>query len=770
MTTKKTAPSSTDPACPLAVPAGRLPQPMVVALARPWGLPTTTDAAELARAIGERERVQARLARVSEHGLVALALLVEMGGSSPPSVLARAMTTRVPCSQEEALDAIDEVLSSALAITATRAWHDERVELLSPAAERVAELLGALGLPTAAPPPARGVDAPDPELRDAVALSLACAHRTLRATRSGEVNRSSVKPFAKAIGSTPERVEALVEHATPWLDLLPEPGGFVPNLDELRAFAREGTVAGHFADRAFSHVGEAWVSVEALARALRRAVARAPLRSGWGTTDAHAEVVVRVARATGWVVAEHAGHAWVRRPRPGDPESPDGHVTPNLEVMLGPKVALARLVEIGLGAELVRLDRVLTYRITAQSVRRGLEHGLDVERFFEALAGASRHGVPDNVAATVRDFARGVARVRRAWLVELPAPLAARAFAELGPERARLLGEGCIAVDEVVPERTLVAALERAGARPVVALATERDEDARERDPSAGPEVSADDLAAPQGDAAIARRIERARAEGWAGSRQMLARSREAGATMHAQDPLATLELWRRRAHRDPRTAPATLGLLDALASRVRATSADLDRWIASLPARERADAQLRAARVSPVLPWVLLPANDRAAVLARARSIEELSALARQVPASRLEPSAPALLARFAASPYADHECAEGPRGAPAEVAEARPPRAAAPERRSPAPGASALAPLPMASRLRWLEERAHAGDLVHLEVLQGDAREVLEVTIDRIVKRGVQRVVLCTEPDEEHGHALTLERIVAGAVVSAG
>jgi hypothetical protein len=77
------------------------------------------------------------------------------------------------------------------------------------------------------------------------------------------------------------------------------------------------------------------------------------------------------------------GETWVRRAAsPADP-SGDGHVTPSFEVLLGPGASLDIVAAIGLGRELMGLDRVLTFRITPESVAAGLGCGLDPARLLE---------------------------------------------------------------------------------------------------------------------------------------------------------------------------------------------------------------------------------------------------------------------------------------------------------------------------------------------------------------------------------------------------
>jgi hypothetical protein len=117
------------------------------------------------------------------------------------------------------------------------------------------------------------------------------------------VNRGSAKPFAKALGVTPERVDELVDVCGSWLD--PTSAGLLPRLAALRAFARTGSRDEGAEPPVFSLIGHAWVSAEGAARALRRAIVRGPLRGTWNVFDTAADGLARQAVVAGFVVVEH---------------------------------------------------------------------------------------------------------------------------------------------------------------------------------------------------------------------------------------------------------------------------------------------------------------------------------------------------------------------------------------------------------------------------------------------------------------------------------
>jgi hypothetical protein len=90
--------------------------------------------------------------------------------------------------------------------------------------------------------------------------------------------------------------------------------------------------------------------------------------------------------------------------------------------MLGPSADLETVAAVGLFAELVRFDRVISYRITRESVANAAALGVGAESILATLALVGPHGVPENVAATIHDFA-GAARTGElvlGWHLVLP--------------------------------------------------------------------------------------------------------------------------------------------------------------------------------------------------------------------------------------------------------------------------------------------------------------------------------------------------------------
>jgi|GEM_PF-5164523 len=117
-------------------------------------------------------------------------------------------------------------------------------------------------------------------------------------------------------------------------------------------------------------------------------------------------------------------------------------VQPNFDVVVyDPDERNDLLYQIDRFAERVSIDRLAIYRITHESLSAGLQLGLAAEDILALLEGAARAPVPQNVAVTLRDWARRfdeVQFVRNAWLLEAPTSSALDRWLE-DPELAAAL-------------------------------------------------------------------------------------------------------------------------------------------------------------------------------------------------------------------------------------------------------------------------------------------------------------------------------------------
>ncbi|MBN1772048.1 MAG: helicase-associated domain-containing protein [Deltaproteobacteria bacterium] len=151
------------------------------------------------------------------------------------------------------------------------------------------------------------------------------------------------------------------------------------------------------------------------------------------------------------------------------------YVQPNFEVLLPPETDVARALGIASIAEVRRIEDVATLVLTPAAVRRARDNGLGREEILAALEAVAPGAVPQNVAATVADWAGGpkAARLIDGAVLYCPDPAGA-AKARTSPEVAGLLGPevgpGIWAIDRFQLNR-LAAALGTAGiehvARPI---------------------------------------------------------------------------------------------------------------------------------------------------------------------------------------------------------------------------------------------------------------------------------------------------------------
>ena len=117
------------------------------------------------------------------------------------------------------------------------------------------------------------------------------------------------------------------------------------------------------------------------------------------------------------------------------------YVQPNFEVLLPPDADFAAALGVASIAELRRVEDVALLAVTPASVRRARDNGLGREEILGALEAVAPGAVPQNVAATVAQWAGGprAARLVDAAVLYCPDPGAAAA-ARAAPGVASLLG------------------------------------------------------------------------------------------------------------------------------------------------------------------------------------------------------------------------------------------------------------------------------------------------------------------------------------------
>ncbi|MGE0785091.1 MAG: helicase-associated domain-containing protein [Sandaracinaceae bacterium] len=444
------------------------------------------------------------LRRAPPLSLAVLEVLVERSGMVAASEVAATLEDRLGAPGLAVEKATTWLVMEGLALQVTTLSPDGRgqqncVRLLKPNAAAIVPLVDGVSLPAVRLSPASlepanetsGDPPSDDELaermrrRDLVVRLASCVHARVKANRSGVANRTSLKRLAPQIGIGALELEELFDRAVSAGVLVTSRAELVtPSVDALRRIARGELVLDDELDATRARGALAatpdWIAVEALVRAATRTEAW-PAFAYYAPTPHEDEQEARseIGAMTGVVRATHDGAEYVRLRRLGDPRTGDGHVTPSFEVMLGPAADPELAVVLALAAEPVRIDRVVTLKLTPQSVAAASTKGIGEDAILDALARVGRHALADNVTHSVRDWARRTRtmEVRRVWAVELSAPdvaetaastLGARVIARPSPtlllvegdERsdptARLLKAGIAersSGDELAPER-----------------------------------------------------------------------------------------------------------------------------------------------------------------------------------------------------------------------------------------------------------------------------------------------------------------------------
>jgi len=154
--------------------------------------------------------------------------------------------------------------------------------------------------------------------------------------------------------------------------------------------------------------------------------------------------------------------AVARRPIEG---APSGHVTPSFEVILPPESPLIDIVRVGACCEWERLDRAIVARIKKSSIARAVTGGASAGQILEQLDAASRHPIPQNVEAAVRDWAGSVisATIATGHVIVVDPSARARVVSALAKLDARELAPGVLVVGDGTELRAITFALTRAG-------------------------------------------------------------------------------------------------------------------------------------------------------------------------------------------------------------------------------------------------------------------------------------------------------------------
>lgn len=386
--------------------------------------------------------------------LALLSLLVEAGGLMLEHELACAAREDFGMSANDCRVAVDPAIASMLVVPLRVRGDEIAFAVVLPAGTLIAPLVANLELCELATAAFVASESPAQNARTFLAACLALRHFDLKLTHEGRPHRGAIKRLAKQGGLDEASLEAMLVTG---LDLgmvslegelmRPDtvalagaaigryPG--VPALAELQALLAGGPVAS-----------------AALVRSLRRRAEREHVSLLGGDALAY---------LPGFEVGTVDGVAAVTR---GTLEGvASGHVMPSFEVFLAPESRLLDVVHVGACCEWVRVDRAIVARITKPSIARAVAGGSSAGQILEQLAAASRHPIPQNVEAAIRDWAGSVvsAAIATGHVIVVDTSARARVAPVLAKFAARELAPGVFVAGGDEDLREITLALTRAG-------------------------------------------------------------------------------------------------------------------------------------------------------------------------------------------------------------------------------------------------------------------------------------------------------------------
>ena len=421
------------------------------------------------------DRWDERLAELPVLSLIALEILVEARGGLPVEDLEDLLQRCTDCDEDAAFIAREQLAERLLVVPLgdNNTGEAEALSLYEGTLPVLDDRIRGVSLPAL---PAELASANDDGTSDArlcrtLAIAGLTAHRRLRFTQAGAPDRTALKRFAKNLGAPQDEVFELAEHAMHRGLVRAYGENLSPDPDRMLGAARGRTENGSASwFEPWLEPGR-WVSLEALVRASVRAL----LATGPTSEPEHdsANVVLgtpplfdyfdqRLRAAEGLEHRTVEGVDWLRHPAAPAALSGDGHVTASFEVMLGPAAHPEVVACVALGCELQRIDRVLTFHITPESVAQGKAAGLAVGQLRRALDVVGRHPLAENVAQLVAEWEEActVARVSKGWFLFVSPEL--QPALEKGDLSPYLIGSpmpGVLELDPRAPRNEIEAAL-----------------------------------------------------------------------------------------------------------------------------------------------------------------------------------------------------------------------------------------------------------------------------------------------------------------------
>lgn len=625
--------SSTDRAAPVYAPAAldfEVMDGLGELLAVDWSA-GKDDArfSKLRRLMTDPARVTAQLLKLPALGLLACEILVEAGGLASWESVAVVLEERSGLDRATVARFLHGfqgggVLTPAFAVDRPK---EKAFVLLAPAAELVAERVWLLSAPPARAVEAPAAGAPPVEASAMLAVAGLALHEPIKHTASGEPHRGNIKKHARRLALDERALHELVDRAWVAGALRADPRGeYVTVPARMRAIAAGGEVRAPYSALLASWLAEGPRPLEVIVRAIARWRAQRESH-GFLHSVFHREPydetlrVVRkqLSKSAGVRRVEVDGVAWIELARAGAelPERVEGFVTPNLDVMVGPEPDPRVVARLALCAELVRIDRVLTFRLRPATVGRAVLAGMTGEEMVDVIGRVGRHGIPEGVRAQVLDWATNarVASAEPVTLLRVPARLHDEVVAALGDLVVCAPAPGVVLVAEGQPLDTIRARL-AASAVEVAGRAAPHDgrEEPVRSSPSEREAVPPPLPLEATKDAQLVRTIVEERAAGFAPSLSSVGRPQLA-----TDGALPDWDELRARAKSAP---PEVRRILEAIARLHRAHGAEVEAWVARLPPEER-----DALDPMSVMPLLMIPPAHRRRILSSGAPVEKVLA-----------------------------------------------------------------------------------------------------------------------------------------------
>lgn len=430
----------------------------------------------LARGLADPSLVSRVLSRLSAFELVLLESLVDLGGIVEVEALWDEACRRAQIERPFDIWEIERAIALlGCQLTERTPFGTERdlAGLLEPCCGTLSSLLSGVSLP-ARPPSAAELPVEAQRalqrLRDHLLVAGRCAQLRVKRTKSGAPSRTQRRKFEAEIPTDGEPLWGMLETAVELgLVIGSEQSEFLsPDLECLKGAADRGFLSPSSTPTV--GVAVAWavagpVPVEHLVRHHQQYAQRKGLGQLVDRPTGDREIARILGSSLGLWCGKLGEQLVVACPGASLGEA-DGHILPNYDVILGPNTPLSAAAVLGCAAELVRLDRLASLRLTPESVRGAIALGLECSEILEALDRVGPRQAPPAVRRSVEEWAAStrLARIVRDRVVVLPPEAATRVVAGRGSQRMfELLAPGIVRVDAIVTEAKLALALEEAG-------------------------------------------------------------------------------------------------------------------------------------------------------------------------------------------------------------------------------------------------------------------------------------------------------------------